>query len=243
MPSSEATPAATTHRSRSMRLTAAWLTAAAALTLTACNGVANGASSDQGAASKVSTSNESAESSTTTKKSDSDSPGSGSKAQAPGGRAQSGSATTRCTIDGMKSFIAPSNSHATPQKKAVATLSVTNFSGETCTLQGYPGVAIRDDSGKTSTTINASRSGAKPTLITLQDGQSAAAQLLYDDVNREGSASGRLVCPVEASTAQVTLPDTKQTGAVQVDNRDGVGADILSVCGKGVTVTPLSPAK
>ncbi|MGP3980814.1 DUF4232 domain-containing protein [Streptomyces sp. KR80] len=236
MPSSTPTPAATTHRSRSLRLAAACLTAAAALTLTACKGD----SSDQGA-SKVSTINESAESSTTTKKSDSDS--SGSKAQAPGGHAQSGSATTRCTIDSMKSFIAPSNSHASAQKKAVATLSVTNFSGETCTLQGYPGVAIRDDSGKTSTTINASRSGAKPTLITLQDGQSAAAQLLYDDVNREGSASGRLVCPVEAATAQVTLPDTKQTGTVQVDNRDGVGADILSICGKGVTVTPLAPAK
>jgi uncharacterized protein DUF4232 len=58
------------------------------------------------------------------------------------------------------------------------TIDLTNVSGKTCTLYGYPGIALAAGSPATQVGAAATRSNsASPTLVTLVAGQSANALL------------------------------------------------------------------
>ncbi|MGW1175187.1 DUF4232 domain-containing protein [Kitasatospora sp. NPDC002543] len=119
--------------------------------------------------------------------------------------------------------------HASEQQPATATIRAVNTSGHSCTLTGYPGVQLADDQGKSSP-IDAVRHDSGPiTPVTLAPGAQATADLLYSDLNGQGSASARYVCAVAGSKVSIILPNTTQQ--VQVPVTGGVDKGVLSVCG------------
>ncbi|WP_371477294.1 hypothetical protein [Kitasatospora sp. NBC_00315] len=71
--------------------------------------------------------------------------------------------------------------------------------------------------------------------MTLRPKQIANAGREYSDVNTEVSASGRRVCGVTGTTAQVILPD--ETQAKQVKVTGGVDHGTLNICDRP-TVQP-----
>jgi hypothetical protein len=73
--------------------------------------------------------------------------------------------------------------------------------------------------------------------VTLAPGQLANANLEYNDVNTQGTASARHVCGVQGSQAQVILPDTTTVLQVKVTG-GGVDGNTLNICGNALTVQP-----
>jgi hypothetical protein len=98
-------------------------------------------------------------------------------------------------------------------------LEFTNTSGRTCTLYGYPGVALTATAPGAQVGAAAERSSVRPaTLITLAPGVTASATLQLVNVSfYSASACG----PVSAGYLQVYPPG--QTSAVYVPNTGYTG--------------------
>ncbi|GLW55519.1 DUF4232 domain-containing protein [Kitasatospora phosalacinea] len=139
-----------------------------------------------------------------------------------------GAGSAKCTAGDVELTVTGPNDHATDKSSALATVRARNTSGKACTLTGFPGVRLADDQGKSAPLDAVRETGSTPATVTLQPGKSADAQLLFPNVNFEGSASGRLVCPVTGSKVSLILPDT--TEQVQVPVTGGVDNDTLNVC-------------
>jgi hypothetical protein len=93
-------------------------------------------------------------------------------ATAPGGTA---GAATACATHDLKASAGEGQGAA---GSVYQTIDFTNVSGKTCTLYGYPGVALAAGSPITQVGAAATRSNTTaPTLVTLAAGQSANALL------------------------------------------------------------------
>jgi hypothetical protein len=93
-------------------------------------------------------------------------------ATAPGGTA---GAAAACTTQDLKASAGQGQGAAGSVYQAIV---FTNVSGKTCTLYGYPGVALAAGSPITQVGAAATRSDtAAPTLVTLAAGQSGSALL------------------------------------------------------------------
>ncbi|MFC8452235.1 DUF4232 domain-containing protein [Kitasatospora sp. NPDC057223] len=157
-----------------------------------------------------------------------------SGAARPSGSAAGTTATpagARCTAADLEISLLGPELLADAEQPAYAALHVVNTSARTCTLTGFPGIQVTDDSGRTPTPLTADRdTGFPATAVTLKPKQLANANLEYSDVNTEGSASGRRTCGLTASRAQVILPDETQPKQVKVTG--GVDNNTLNICGK-----------
>lgn len=134
-----------------------------------------------------------------------------------------------CTTADVKLTVQGPAGHASEQQPATATIRAVNTSGHSCSLTGYPGVHLADDQDKSSPIDALRHQGDPVTPVTLAPGAQATAQLLYSDVNSQGSASGRYVCAVTGSKVSIILPNT--TTQVKVRVTGGVDNGTLNVCG------------
>ncbi|SEL18766.1 DUF4232 domain-containing protein [Streptacidiphilus jiangxiensis] len=155
------------------------------------------------------------------------------------GTGGSGTSTgaARCTVADLRITVQGPAARASEQEPAFADIHVVNTSAHTCTLAGFPGVQPADDQGKSAPLDAVRHQGFPATPVTLRPGGLANAELLYSDVNTQGSASGRLVCAVTGSKVAIILPNT--TRQVRVPVTGGVDNGTLNVCGD-LTVNPLS---
>ncbi|MFB7292317.1 DUF4232 domain-containing protein [Actinacidiphila glaucinigra] len=123
--------------------------------------------------------------------------------------------------------------HATARRPAVARVEVTNTSGAPCTLAGATRLTARDDQGKAAPVETYNSAAAGTRAVDLRPRATAVADVGYTDLNFEGTASAREVCPVQASRVEVALPgDVART--VEVTGADGAPA-VFSVCGGRVS--------
>ncbi|BAJ26449.1 MULTISPECIES: DUF4232 domain-containing protein [Kitasatospora] len=190
----------------------------AGLTLTACD--------DDGAATGTAASSSAAASAPAAAPTTS-ATGAG-KGGATGSASAQAAGSAKCTAKDVKLTVTGPNDRATQQSSALAELRAQNTSGKACTLTGFPGVRLADDQGKSAPLDAVRQKETAAGTVTLSPGKSAVAQLLYSNVNFEGSASGRLVCPVTGTKVAVILPDT--TEQVQVPVSGGVDNGTLNVC-------------
>ena len=80
---------------------------------------------------------------------------------------------------------------------------LTNRSGRTCTVRGYPGVAFRDQTGQHTSVDPIRVNGSSPT-VRLTSGNSAWASLSYPDPAQDLDLE-----TVKPSTLVVTPPDER----------------------------------
>ncbi|WP_405743707.1 DUF4232 domain-containing protein [Streptomyces sp. NBC_01525] len=176
-----------TARRRTLRVAAAALTMAAGLTLTACSGAdAGGAkAAGQADAAAAATDVDAGAGASTTVQNGEPQAGSGAKggakgdaktdakAGASGGQAANSSAAQgeRCHTSGLKaSFATGGDAAPDPDAEGATTTSIalTNTSGRTCKIGGFPGVDLTSENG--GGTWSLVRSSAKYSSITLGPG-------------------------------------------------------------------------
>ncbi|MFF3461742.1 DUF4232 domain-containing protein [Streptomyces sp. NPDC002619] len=107
----------------------------------------------------------------------------------------SGAASTRCNASELRGHVGENNPGAGQENFP---LIVTNFSGRTCTIEGYPGAAFVDASGK-QLGPDPKRGSGSPTKITLAPGKSAWAGLSFGNPEVSGASkatpTGILITP------------------------------------------------
>ncbi|MFF4038357.1 DUF4232 domain-containing protein [Streptomyces sp. NPDC001816] len=136
-------------------------------------------------------------------------------------------AVDACTTEMTTVRFTASASHASESEPAVATIKITNTSGGTCVIADGGTLTAKDDQGK-SDPVESVNHPTGTHDVTLAPGVSATADVLYTDVNFEGSASAREVCGVQASRVQITLPKNFAR-TVKVTKADG-SAGAFNVC-------------
>ncbi|MEU8824323.1 DUF4232 domain-containing protein [Streptomyces sp. NPDC048636] len=158
---------ARTARRRTLRVATAALIAAAGLSLTACNNNDANASKPAGRTDTATAESGSSGSSGGAQGSDSQ-PGSGTKS---GGK--TGTSVQRCHTSGLTAAFA-TGEDATPDPAAggstTTSIVLTNKSGRTCKIGGFPGVDLKTEHGGESWSLQ--RSSAKYSSITLGPGDS-----------------------------------------------------------------------
>jgi hypothetical protein len=207
------------NRRRNLRKTAAALTGAAALMalLTACNGTATGSvTSDGGTAAPAAGDAAGNGGSTGSNGSTGSGSGSGSGAT-PAGNTGSGSSTggstgsstsggssasggsvaAACQASGLGYSWADSGSGTGQQKHAVVAL--TNKSGHTCTMYGFPGVDLVNSGQQWSL----QRTNATPQRVTLANGASANFAITFLVPAQGDSAT------FTPTTVVITAPDQR----------------------------------
>ncbi|PTM95842.1 DUF4232 domain-containing protein [Streptomyces sp. VMFN-G11Ma] len=130
------------------------------------------------------------------------SPTTGNHASASGGSPAAG---TRCKASELRGHVGRNDPGAGQENFP---LVVTNFSGRTCTLYGYPGAAFVDGSGKQLGPDPVRVSGG-PARITLAPGKSAWAGLSFGNPEISGA---RTATP---AGIKITPPDERES--VKVD--------------------------
>ncbi|MEV0850422.1 DUF4232 domain-containing protein [Streptomyces sp. NPDC049954] len=155
--------------------------------------------------------------------SDSSSGGSGSTGSSgSGGTAQGGSsgedAPSACRSDQMKASVGANHPGAGQENFAVV---LTNTSGGTCTVYGFPGLSFLDGAG-TPVTADPERTGGAKMKITLSPGKSAWAPLSFANPEMTGAKQ------VTPATVRVTPPDQEtplpipwEGGALSADGSTG----------------------
>ncbi|WP_406176396.1 DUF4232 domain-containing protein [Streptomyces sp. NBC_00996] len=113
----------------------------------------------------------------------------------------SGSTGTRCHTSELRASVGNNDPGAGQENFPVV---LTNSSGRTCTLRGYPGAAFIDASGK-QLGPDPQRSSSTPTTVTLAPGQSAWAGLTFSNPEISGA---RTATP---ASLLVTPPDEKDS--------------------------------
>jgi hypothetical protein len=98
------------------------------------------------------------------------------------------------------------------------TIDFTNISGKTCTLYGYPGVALATGSPVTQVGAAATRSTTTaPTLVTLVAGQSANTTLRITDAGNYPTST----CDPVATTYLQIYPPNQTTPTYLAYNSTG----------------------
>ncbi|MET9734812.1 DUF4232 domain-containing protein [Streptomyces sp. NPDC006458] len=144
----------------------------------------------------------------------------------------SGTPVSACTTATTTLTFVAAADHATESEPAAATVKLTNTSSEPCAVVGAVTLTARDDQNK-SGPVETDNSAAATDSVDIAPGATATAEVLYTDVNFEGSASAREVCGVQASKVEIALPD--DVGR-QVEVVDGGGsAATFAVCEPEVT--------
>ncbi|MCF3137217.1 DUF4232 domain-containing protein [Streptomyces olivochromogenes] len=143
----------------------------------------------------------------------------------------SGGGVSACTTKTTTVQFIASAAHASESEPAAATVKVTNTSGSTCTIVGASALTAKDDQGKANP-IETDNAAAGTDAVDIAPGASATADVLYTDLNFEGSQSAREVCAVQASKVAIALPkDIART--VKVTKANG-SAGVFNVCTKDV---------
>jgi uncharacterized protein DUF4232 len=212
----------------------------AALLLSGCNGgdksaspqhVSGTAAPATGNASKSAspdTSSEPSAPASSPDKSTQASSGSGDTKASSGGGAQEKSATTsRCHTGDLKATVGPNHPGAGQENYA---LVLTNTSGSTCTVYGYPGAAFVNSKGQ-NVSINPHREGGTKQKITLSPGESAWSALSYSNPQMTGVAT------VQPDAILITPPDEKQSLKVAWKGGKVTRSGAASVA----SVSPLRP--
>jgi hypothetical protein len=191
---------------RARRVVPALCAAAALGLLTACNGGQGTASAPQtapGTAQSASGDNSSpADATTGTPTTGGTSAGTGSSnGSADTSASGSGAASTRCKASELRGHVGENDPGAGQENFP---LVLTNFSARTCTIDGYPGAAFVDASGK-QLGLDPKRTSGSPMKITLTPGKSAWAALSFANPEvsgaRKATPTGILITP----------PDEKET--------------------------------
>ncbi|MGW5666004.1 DUF4232 domain-containing protein [Streptomyces sp. NPDC003758] len=121
---------------------------------------------------------------------------SGSSEAATGDGTTSGS---RCHTSELRASVGANNPGAGQENFP---LVLTNRSGRTCTIDGYPGAAFVDASGK-QLGPDPKRSSGSPTKVTLAPGRSAWAGLTFSNPEVSGARTGT------PAALLITPPDEK----------------------------------
>ncbi|OIJ68912.1 DUF4232 domain-containing protein [Streptomyces mangrovisoli] len=114
-----------------------------------------------------------------------------------GGTGTKTATSTRCHTSELKASVGGNDPGAGQENFP---LVLTNTSGRTCTVRGYPGAAFTDSAGK-QLGPDPKRSSGTPTTVTLKPGQSAWAGLTFSNPEISGAATAT------PSTLVVTPPD------------------------------------
>ncbi|MFD4601442.1 DUF4232 domain-containing protein [Streptomyces sp. NPDC058464] len=234
------------HTSQSLRRGAALLasTVAALGLLTACGNGGQGKSPESvsGTAAPATGNASSADSSGTSAvpSADGSSPASQTGASATGGGSSTGGTTTgtaaaagtRCHTSELTASVGTDNPGAGQENFPIV---LTNKSGRTCTVRGYPGAAFVNASGTQLGPDPQRESGTTATTVTLKPGQSAWAGLTFSNPEISGAKTAT------PAALLVTPPDEKDSlkvtwnnGAVPVSgNASSVRLNVFSA-GTGV---------
>ncbi|WP_326689414.1 DUF4232 domain-containing protein [Streptomyces sp. NBC_01795] len=159
-----------------------------------------------------------------------DSGGSGGSGEANGGLADGGAdgdSGSGCQSADLGARFGPQHSGAGQENFS---LVLTNNSGRTCTLRGYPGLAFVNSAGQ-QVSVNPQRAGGSVENVSLAPGASAWAPLSFANPAMTGV---RTVAP---DRARITPPD--QTRAIETDWTGGPVTD--SDEGSVPKLGPLSP--
>lgn len=107
-------------------------------------------------------------------------------------------------------------------------LQLTNLSGRTCTLSGYPGVSAISLSGRQIGRSATRESGAKARTVTLKSGQSAASTLRIVEAGNFPTSACK---PTLAAGLRVYPPNQKAAKTVPFpfEACSGSGPAVLSV--------------
>ncbi|HEX4081416.1 MAG TPA: DUF4232 domain-containing protein [Acidimicrobiales bacterium] len=138
------------------------------------------------------------------------------------GSTTTGGNTTTSTAAGV-STCQPAQLRIVPQQGTGAagtitmTVSLTNVSSTTCTLQGYPGMQLLTASGSSlptqvvrgGTQFPAAAANQSPALVTLAPQQGATFSLAYEDV----PVGNETTCPTSAK-AEITPPNDVGHGVI-----------------------------
>ncbi|MET8447904.1 DUF4232 domain-containing protein [Streptomyces sp. NPDC005209] len=221
-----------------MRLRTATLATAAVfvagLSLTACNsGDDDSKSADTSSpVATASTTASTAAGASTAKPGGTKAPKTGTNTSGSGsGSGSGGDAVSACTTKTTTIQFIAAAGHASESEPAAATIKVTNTSGSTCTLVGATTLTAKDDQNKADP-IATDNSAAGTDAVDIAPGASASADVLYTDLNFEGSQSAREVCAVQASKVEIALPkDIART--IKVTKSNGAPG-IFNVCTKDV---------
>ncbi|MER5791335.1 DUF4232 domain-containing protein [Streptomyces sp. NPDC001980] len=227
------------HTSQSLRRGAALLasTVAALGLLTACGNGGQGKSPESvsgtaapatGNASSTDTSNTSAVPSSTGSSSASQTGGSATGGgSSTGGTTTSSAAAARCHTSELTASVGGNNPGAGQENFPVV---LTNKSGRTCTVRGFPGAAFLNASGTQLGPDPQRESGSTPTTVTLKPGQSAWAGLTFSSPEISGAKTATpaalLVTPPDEKDS---LKVTWKNGAVPVSgNASSVRLSVFS---------------
>ncbi|NSC22552.1 DUF4232 domain-containing protein [Streptomyces albus subsp. chlorinus] len=120
------------------------------------------------------------------------SPGDSASAPGPGGGG-------RCATPDLRASFGPNHPGAGQKNFSVV---LTNESGRTCTVHGYPGLAFVNDAGE-EVSIDPTRAPGQSQTITLEPGSSAWAPLSYSNPEMTG------VTTVDPAAARITPPDER----------------------------------
>jgi hypothetical protein len=230
-----------TARTRRIRLAAgATAAVAAALMLAGCTGSpthVEGASTPAGSSSsKDESPSASPEDATPSSESSEDET---SAAKSPGeddadegtsshsGTTTKQSGTSRCHTGDLKAHVGPNHPGAGQENFAVV---LTNTSGETCTVYGYPGAAFINSKGQ-NVSIDPHREGGPKPRISLGPGESAWSALSYSNPNMTGVAT------VVPDAILITPPDERQSLKVNWPGDEVTRSGAASVA----SLSPLRP--
>ncbi|MEU3557906.1 DUF4232 domain-containing protein [Streptomyces fragilis] len=123
--------------------------------------------------------------------------------------AGAGSAVERCHTSGLSASVGPGDAGAGQRSFSVA---LTNQSGRTCTVRGFPGAAFTDaDGGRLGP--DPERVGKPPAAsVVLAAGESAWAALSFPDPRLTGSRAA------QPETLLITPPDERRPLSVRWEN-------------------------
>ncbi|MFI0730591.1 DUF4232 domain-containing protein [Streptomyces sp. NPDC021225] len=188
-------------RRRSFRVAAAVLTAAAALTLTACNGDAKSAGPAETAPAGSSSSSGSsggAQGSDTKDKGGSEA---GGGQDATDGAAKGGGKSKFCRTSDL---IMEAVDSSPDEKVGEVTVQMTNKGAKTCSATGFAGVDLKDIDG---TSAPVDRGGEQPRITDLKPGDTATFSISYEvDFSGDSLASPtNIIVTPPNETHSVTL--------------------------------------
>lgn len=135
--------------------------------------------------------------------------------------------TSRCHTSDLKATVGPNHPGAGQENYA---LVLTNTSGSTCTVYGYPGAAFVNSKGQ-NVSINPHREGGDKQKIALSPGESAWSAMSYSNPQMTGVAT------VQPDAILITPPDEKKSLKVNWTGGEVTRSGAASVA----SLSPLRP--
>lgn len=148
-------------------------------------------------------------------------------ASSGGGNETKQHTSSRCHTGDLKATVGPNHPGAGQENYA---LVLTNTSGSTCTVYGYPGAAFVNSKGQ-NVSINPHREGGDKQTIRLSPGASAWSALSYSNPQMTGVAT------VDPDAILITPPDEKKSLKVDWKGGEVTRSGAASVA----SVSPLRP--